>query len=489
MGGSGRRFPGLSSLYKGLVVLVTGFMLGGCVATPTYISETDRGPFAPIVLLTLSAQPAVDANIGVKTTGEGGLKGAGRGVGVCAEATASGQELGALLFLICAPFGAVIGGMHGLSISEKEKQLRKTTTTAWQSAFSSARQEVLAEFIENYGHQHGLEFTRQLATLDGKPITEDLHLKPYSDNDRKPVLLTGVKTLSLRRIGRSGKSPSETMVCVRARIFTKLYRRQNTNYKEYNEIVGCKMLSEWVADNGAELKQAIHDAYKRRAENFVYQLFLAYYPAQKDAGNRQATSEPIKVNYPPIPRIKQRDQAPSPEEVEVEVDRRKLLVPVIQGRNLTLDWSAYHPVDAKGRNLSRVDNISYDVLVYRGLITGYSTNTWRIKAHESWWGVGDLVYQRKIITGTSHTIETALDNCGVYFWTIRANFTLNGWPRTTEWSGLYAMGSGDRMRLASKWYYQGFYLLPFRTGKPESEVSGCNPRKEKRLNNSMVLPR
>ena len=47
---------------------------------------------------------------------------------------------------------------------------------------------------------------------------------------------------------------------------------------------------------------------------------------------------------------------------------------------------------------------------------------------------GELVYTKQGLLNPEHNLETPLQPNSLYFWTVRAHFTLNGKRRATEWS-------------------------------------------------------
>lgn len=70
-----------------------------------------------------------------------------------------------------------------------------------------------------------------------------------------------------------------------------------------------------------------------------------------------------------------------------------------------------------------------------------------------------LVYRKENLSEASHQLERPLEPCRRYFWTARAWFKLDGWPRVTEWTGAYgALG------LARLWEYRR--LEASRTPRP-----------------------
>jgi hypothetical protein len=69
---------------------------------------------------------------------------------------------------------------------------------------------------------------------------------------------------------------------------------------------------------------------------------------------------------------------------------------------------------------------------------------------------GKLVYTKQGLVHPEHTLETRLLPNSLYFWTVRAHFTLNGKRRATEWS--------EQLSYVNVWPSEGF----------ESRNDGCS---------------
>ena len=54
-----------------------------------------------------------------------------------------------------------------------------------------------------------------------------------------------------------------------------------------------------------------------------------------------------------------------------------------------------------------------------------------------------LVHEVSGLKEPSYALAEPLQPCGWYFWTVRARFKLNGFPRITEWAGAYKTLGGN----------------------------------------------
>jgi hypothetical protein len=89
----------------------------------------------------------------------------------------------------------------------------------------------------------------------------------------------------------------------------------------------------------------------------------------------------------------------------------------------TLYWQRF-PLEKDLRSsraeVARVRDVTYEFLVAR-LDHGVP---------------GEIVYRRKGLTDSKHTLETPLDPTSMYAWTVRARFFLDGRERVTEWAAM-----------------------------------------------------
>lgn len=68
-------------------------------------------------------------------------------------------------------------------------------------------------------------------------------------------------------------------------------------------------------------------------------------------------------------------------------------------------------------------------------------------AHECWDSdPGKLVYSKQGLTTPEHQLETPLEPDSLYFWTVRAHFTLDGKRRATEWSEQLLLYQHDQVQ-------------------------------------------
>jgi hypothetical protein len=97
----------------------------------------------------------------------------------------------------------------------------------------------------------------------------------------------------------------------------------------------------------------------------------------------------------------------------------------------TLQWERFprdhDRIDADGQ-YHQISNVRYDLRVFDAAIPS-STNIVLVPARQ--------VYDGRDISEPYHKIESGLNACSDYFWTVRARFRLDGQVRVTEWAGAF----------------------------------------------------
>ena len=158
--------------------------------------------------------------------------------------------------------------------------------------------------------------------------------------------------------------------------------------------------AQWAENDASRLSAAMEDAYDVLSREIVEEIFLVHQLRQADEGpfiRRQG----LRAEYPP-----------SGKEIET-------LRP-------TLRWEAFpRPIDLEeGRQepLEGVGEVIYEIKV------------WREDNGEP----GEVVYERKGLPASSHTLEVSLEPATGYFWSARAWFTYRGKRRVTAWGSYLA---------------------------------------------------
>jgi hypothetical protein len=103
--------------------------------------------------------------------------------------------------------------------------------------------------------------------------------------------------------------------------------------------------------------------------------------------------------------------------------------------------------------LSRITNVTYDLKIFR------AENDYP----------AELIYSRQGLPEPRHKIETPLETCTKYFWSVRARFKLDNKIRVTGWSVYFVSDVPENPWYSSHVPNPYFYLFQTPCPKPESE--------------------
>lgn len=108
----------------------------------------------------------------------------------------------------------------------------------------------------------------------------------------------------------------------------------------------------------------------------------------------------------------------------------------------TFKWEPFHPVkwepfrprkdqapDAPSA-VSKPTDLTYELKIWR-VKQGYPVR-WRQGTQNV--NPGELFYARQELRDTVHRVEQPLEPSTMYFWSVRAHFSMEGQPGTTEWA-------------------------------------------------------
>jgi hypothetical protein len=402
---------------------IAAVVLQGCASPPTYRSDVQRQPIAALAIRAGDLKPEVRLPQfpgKSETAIKGGLVGAGIGVGLglaallscgifapsCAAATAA--------FYGSAAAGAAIGyslGEPQPTIATAESTLRKTMEDAGPQLHAVLRDEALA-----YAKVAGV-----------RGLVED--------GDSASMLELGVVQIEVKQT----RSVYSIELLARARLIEAgrgvLWEQSFFHTSE------TQRLSFWAADDGAAFRRAITQGLRTLAE-FTVDEALLLRTAPEPA--RAAEQRGPKEWQPPVPMVpvSPRDLAPAQPVPVRAVEVENPLPPstvAFFGGDLTLTGAGFAEVDSlrptlrwKRYFVSEIAAPTYEVRVFEA----QNSDRPGIMDNPAW-VPGDIVYHRNAIADHEATLETDLEPCRRYFWTVRARWEAETMLAASEWSGRY----------------------------------------------------
>ena len=286
------------------------------------------------------------------------------------------------------------------------------------------------EHVQSYGNENvELEFIRlpgdDVKALGGKP-----DYKALSEKSIDAVLEIELLRVAFRY---------SLVIEARARLVST---RTNTVLSDSPYVYKSERrnLEEWIRDDAAPLTLTIQQGMKSIAEYIVDENFLLFYPQETEVSNEpekiisNQESESLQDGYEwskmldggyPLKEILIPHYVLAP--IYPELNYSFVSVDSVQP---TLRWETFPKGDEShtdsGGQIHTISDVRYDLRVFDTV--GSTT----IPGHQ--------IYNVRGLREPYHTIESKLEACQNYFWTVRARFKLDERPRTIEWAGKYGAG-------------------------------------------------
>jgi hypothetical protein len=237
--------------------------------------------------------------------------------------------------------------------------------------------------------------------------------------------------------------------------------------EEESQVWGCRLLQDLLLDG--VLESELSELYSSLSKNILDEVLF----------NFKKSDDEVTAPSPIIPKVLDEKVAVVYEDentlekyVIIEEQRTALYAPKLMRDFASIDSVQFTEVSTKPRfewtifNGHGINDVRYDFRIYRGrpIITSYTSkvldmfsgNTYPASQYIT---SRELVYSRDGLITTSHEIDTTLEPCSWYFWTVRASFQLNGNPRVTDWS----------VNLANWFYTPTWYKAYYPIRTPASE--------------------
>lgn len=207
--------------------------------------------------------------------------------------------------------------------------------------------------------------------------------------------------------------------------------------------------TEWLTNGARRFESALKAAIGETAQSAVHEMFLLYHPeippASASPGGQLVPDYVLQPLYPvPVQSLDLRGAF---------MDRYKtgwgnLQFVAVDDLRPTLKWEAFpRPLDVAGAGgeAKRFDAVRYEVAIYEA------------RSLAAFYEPGALIRRHTGLTEPAYRLDKALQPCARYFWSVRAHFMLDGWPRVTDWTGAY-----NAFQTAKPWEYRrGLMTGPF----------------------------
>lgn len=325
-----------------------------------------------------------------------------------------------LLWPVFVAGGTAAGAATGAASGYSAVMLAEAETNARNILESADLQQGLLEKVQAYGNEHlSVEFVR-IPGADPQNLSDKPDYVFLSGKSIDAVIEVELIRLALRR--RSA-GRSDLIIDARIRLIST-YMNKVLSDNQFKFASPSYTLDQWIADEAALLNAEIQRGLQRLAEDTVNENFLLFYPHKPEsAGTRQADESGDDSQAAGM-EITRWDMG-SPHYVLSPMYADGLFYQSVKVDSLqpTLRWERFprdhDPIDANGK-VHDITDVRYEL---------------RVMSPQP---IAQILYIRDI-HDPYYTIESGLNACSRYLWTVRAAFKLDGHERVTEWAGAYTL--------------------------------------------------
>ena len=399
----------------------------GCSTLEVDVPRTDhQGTLGTVAVIAANREPEIKLEGFARGAGEAAAMGAGGTFLMCAGATPGCGSVVCVPFIIvwlgvCGVAGAV-GGMVGATSAPNAETVQAAETN-WSAAFAaSTTQDLLRAEVAAVALAHGTSLA---------PISPETAQAASRTRDYRPLAAAGAGTVlevAVTKVGTKGAGINAPLLAYmqahvrlvrvsdNSEIFAADYAYEGERLK----------LSEWSAGGGKRLVSTLERGYKTLGGSIYDSVFLLYpFPEPRQ---RTTTREVDGLGLGAVsPRTR---GILSVSDTSGSFFGSYSAWTTVDDLQPTLRWQAFPrdiDVALAPQEMGRVKNVHYDLLV----------------AREENLGPAEIVYHREGLADSVHKIETRLTPDTRYFWTVRADFELDGRRRVTGWSSTVCCpGSG-----------------------------------------------
>lgn len=258
-------------------VLITLCTQIGCVKQlPPPPSEKIRAQLGTIGVVSADFMPTAVRGVPGKGCIGGAASGASEAEGTVLEATAMGNELGAICCIVATPFALCIGGLKGAIEAPSVEEVEDLEEVLGNVLKEIQVQEKMRDHIFGVAEK---QTRRSFVVLEGEgPTTsdEDLSYGYLSERDIDTVLEVSVMNIDLR-----GKWKNDSPVTFFMTIRTRLIRVKDGKVLYVATLIYQSSEHEafdWIANDLKLFREEFTRCYLVTAEKIVEELFLLYLP-------------------------------------------------------------------------------------------------------------------------------------------------------------------------------------------------------------------
>ena len=432
--------------------------LYGCVDIKEQQYEVDRSPYYPLAVISVNTKPEFTSEADITDLDRG------KGTGSCAKGIIVSFGLLAPLCILSIP--------QDMIVESEYEERQRVFTTKIKSLEPRLIKQTDQLLLRSHAMKYLLEKSADAYEVNQESYPVDIKERARSLKQQGYASMLELSLLSLDLIERKVlNTKNESMLCVTLKGQGRIFKNDGNQEVAVEEAQArvCRHLQELLKDG--VLESELSELYSSLSKYILDEIIFNY----KKSLDEVTSPSPItpKVLNDEV-EVVYEDENTLEKYVVIEEQRISRHAPKLLKDFASIDGVQFTEVSKKPRfewttlNGQGITDVRYDLRIYSGrpITTSFSS-----KLHDMFSGntypatqyitTSELVYSRDGLETASHEIDTTLESCRWYFWTIRASFQLNGKPRVTDWS----------VNLANWFYtptwYKAYY--PIRTPASEEE--------------------
>lgn len=412
----------------------------GCATIPQTLPEASKSQIKTVGVVGADFEPEYKLKGFVKGRGKGLAGGVAIGAGQGLVLSLEGGPITMIFAPIFMGAGAILGGAAGIIDAMPLDKVKEIESS-------------IKNVLEDYEPQQDLVnyILKEAQKLDHPvfiPVTEPRPTDPKVTLDYRNSVDSGIDTmleisvidLGFKR-GETSRKHFRFFMNVQVRVIGT-FSGEEILFLDRNYVSDELTFIEWTDNNALLLREEWKKCYQILSRDIVERVFVMT-DLRPDSTNEYVYSGYcwLKPTYP---------------ELKLYPFSTKLKFVEIESIQPILVWDAFPREGDIAHSpeglIERIKDITYELKI------------WRVEKTSP----VELIYQRSGLTEPSHALEQPLEPLTRYYWTLRANYFIDGHKRMTGWS--YSRKPGPLLCDDATIPYQNYFRFKTSAGYIDEKV-------------------
>lgn len=423
-GGSGQKY---------FVMVLVALQAACAPVRPDNLAQPDKSGLGRVGIAVGQFNPEYKFEALPSGKGGGAAKGALGGALLCGGTNHGDRSVAAALaFIVCLPVAAVVGAVAG-AVQAAPSTIDTGAQADLNARLAAVGQEPLREALTRYARDMDLGLS---AVPNGQGPAAANEFPAYRDLSKDLDTVLEVRALELSAKTSDGK---EIQIALQLKGMVRVINVRNGAVIDSFPVKSTPIsrpLGGWLADGAKPVQAGIDAMLRDVAETAIDEVVLIYHPVRisDNADREMVPAYALRTIQPPL---RTRYELGHARWGHLERYQLASTTPEFEWESFPRGYDI--PI---GEAAGEVRDVIYDFRLYAD---------------------GVVVYERSGLASPKHLLESPLEQCREYRWTVRARFRLGDSVRATEWTGAFhTIGS-----TAAPWWWR-------RGSKPVLAISPPN---------------